>query len=195
MRWIADDGTVYENVIHFQKATDDYGDLGNMTGGFLLRVNGIAARTPEALYQAMRFPHEPTWQREIIDQNSPMMCKRLAHKAGRKEKTRPDWEEVSIAIMRWVLRVKLCLHFERFSALLRGTADRGLVERSAKDKFWGAVETAADTLEGNNQLGRLWMDLRQELRTQPAEVFLSVPPLDIPDFLLYGQAIRLVKRN
>jgi ribA/ribD-fused uncharacterized protein len=143
----------------------------------------------------MRFPHEPTWQREIIDQNSPMMCKRLAHKAGRKEKTRPDWEEVSIGIMRWVLRVKLCLHFERFSALLRGTADRGLVERSAKDKFWGAVETSADTLEGNNQLGRLWMDLRQELRTQPAEVFLSVPPLEIPDFLLYGQTIRLVKRN
>lgn len=195
MRWIAEDGTVYENVVHFQKATDDYGDLANMTGGYLLRVNGIASRTPEALYQAMRFPHEPTWQREIIDQNSPMMCKRLAHKAGRKEASRPDWEEVSIEVMRWVLKVKLCLHYERFAALLRGTADRALVERSAKDVYWSAVETAADTLEGRNQLGLLWMDLRQELRTQPAEMFQTVPPLDIPDFLLYGEPIRLVKRN
>ncbi len=194
MRWIADDGTVHENVIHFQKATDDYGDLGNMTGGFLLRVEKVAIRTPEALYQACRFPHEPEWQREIIDQNSPMMCKRLAHKAGRKEKSRPDWAEVKIAIMRWVLRVKLCLHFERMGPLLRGTAERALVERSPKDRFWGAIEKDADSLEGTNQLGQLWMELRQELRTQPPAAFQSVIPPEIPDFSLCGKPIGLIRR-
>jgi len=195
MRWIADDGTVHENVVHFQKAVDDYGDLANMTGGFVLRVNNVAFRTPEALYQALRFPHRPDWQKEIIDQNSPMMCKRLANKADRKDEGRPDWEAISLDVMRWVLRVKLALHFERFGPLVRGTGDRSLVERSAKDKYWAAVETSADTLEGTNKLGLMWMELRQELRTQPNAVFLSVPPMEIPDFSLYGQPIRLVKPN
>lgn len=195
MRWIADDGTVYDNVIHFQKATDEYGDLANMTGGFLLRVEKVAVRTPEALFQACRFPHEPDWQREILDQNSPMMCKRVADKVGRKEHARPDWPQVNLAVMRWVLRVKLCLHFERIGPLIRGTGDRMLVERSAKDKYWGAVEKDAETLEGANQLGKLWMELREEVRTQPAATFLAVePPADVPDFKLCGRAIGLVRR-
>src|SRR5262249_26652285 len=138
-------------------------------GGYPLRVNGAEVLSSEALYQACRYPHQPDWQREIIGRASPMAAKMASRKDGRRKETRADWEAVQVEVMRWVLRVKLAQHYGALSWPLRGTAGRAIVERSHRDRFWGAVEDEDGRLHGGNQLGRLLMELRELVLTRPRD--------------------------
>ena len=168
----------------FCKTKERYGGLSNMAGGFPLCVNGLRIRTSEALYQACRFPHRPEAQRLIIDQRSPMTAKMESD--PHRHDSRGDWTRVRVPIMRWCLRVKLAQHWDAFGELLRSTDDRPIVELSRKDDFWGASPVDERTLRGVNALGRLLMELRQLVRSEPRENFLLVEPLKIPEFLLDG---------
>ena len=162
-----------------------------MAADFDLVVNGINIFTSEALYQACRFPSRPDVQEIIIAPKSPMRAK-MKGKPYRKTDNRADWDDVCLDIMRWCLRVKLAQNYGSFSTVLRSTGQKPIVEKSHKDRFWGAVPNKEnpDILEGENMLGKLLMELRDELyqSSNPAK-FLTVEPLDIPDFLLYGEPI------
>jgi len=70
--------------------------------------------------------------------------------------------------MRWCIRVKLVQNWRRFSSLLLATGNRPIVEKSWKDSFWGAKPLEDGRLVGRNVLGRLLMELREELR-QPGK--------------------------
>jgi type I restriction enzyme, S subunit len=172
----------------FNKTKERFGGLSNMAGGFPLVVNGVRIRTSEALYQACRFPHMPDLQRQIIDERSPMAAK-MRGKPFRSQ-SRPDWDEVRVALMRWSIRVKLTQNPDRFGAVLEETGDLPIVEHSRRDRFWGAVALNDDELEGQNVLGRLLMELRQEIRQagDPSAILTLAPPA-VPDFTLYGEPI------
>jgi len=160
-----------------------------MASGYPLQINGIRILTSEALYQACRFPHMPEVQREIIRQRSPMTAK-MKSKPHRKD-SRPDWYEVRHKVMRWCLRVKLAQNYEEFGRLLLATCDKPIVEQSRKDDFWGAklADESGDILVGQNVLGRLLMELREKLKDDAAGVLKTLPPLDIPDFMLLGKPV------
>ena len=175
------------DCVVFKKTNERFGGLSNMASGFPLVVNGVHILTSEALYQACRFPHLPNVQRLIISQKSPMTAK-MKSKPHRKD-SRRDWDKVHVAVMRWSLRVKLAQNWQKFSELLLATEDRPIVEESRRDDFWGARLLEDGTLEGRNILGRLLMELREELRRPGKEQMRFVRPPDIPDFLLYGEAI------
>lgn len=86
----------------------------------------------------MRFPHRPDWQKEILDAPHAMQAKMKSKKEGRRTSgSRADWQEVQVAVMRWVLRVKLVGHPREFGRLLRTTMNLPIVERSRKDRYWG----------------------------------------------------------
>ncbi|SDP94515.1 conserved hypothetical protein, ribA/ribD-fused [Rhodoferax sp. OV413] len=172
----------------FRKTAEAFGGLSNMAPGFSVRINGVRILTVEALYQACRFPHLPEVQRKIIEQTSPMTAK-MVGKPYRGD-SRPDWDRVRVKIMRWVLRLKLAMHWTQFSALLLSTGDMSIVEDSRKDDFWGAMPTDAATLVGMNVLGRLLMELREEIK-QGAELRRVEPPA-IPDFLLFDEVMGVV---
>jgi len=174
----------------FRKTSEKFGGLSNMAPGFPLEVEGIRILTAEALYQACRFPQRPEIQRLIIQQRSPMTAK-MKSKPHRTD-TRPDWNRVRVNIMRWCLRVKLAQNWQKFSALLRATGDRPVVEESRKDDFWGAKPVEEEMLIGGNVLGRLLMELREELQDSDIERFKRIEPLSIPQFLLYGEPIGIV---
>jgi hypothetical protein len=93
--------------------------------------------------------------------------------------------------MKWCLRVKLVHNWRKFSDLLLSTGDRPIVEDSRKDGYWGARPQENDTLNGQNVLGRLLMDLREKLREDP-EAFRSIPPLQIRNFCLLGEPIPII---
>lgn len=156
---------------------------------FPVKVNGIDIRTSEALYQACRFPQLPDVQRLIIDQLSPMTAK-MKSKPFR-DQSRPDFDEIRTDVMRWCLKVKLACNRESFSSLLLSTGDLAIVEQSHKDPFWGAIPDG-DKLTGNNTLGNLLTELRNEMRSQPDRISSPVAPLQLNDFLLYGQKIEAV---
>jgi hypothetical protein len=125
----------------------------------------------------------------ILNEGSPMTAK-MRSKPFRKD-SRPDWDDVRVKVMRWCLRVKLVYNWRKFSELLLSTGDRPIVEDSRKDSYWGAMRQDADTLNGQNVLGRLLMELRGRLQEDP-DALRSVPPLQIPNFCLLGEPIPTV---
>jgi ribA/ribD-fused uncharacterized protein len=163
-----------------------------MAAGYPIEISGIRIRTSEALYQACRFPHMPTVQKLIIDEVSPMTAKMRA-KPYRRD-SRPDWDAVRIPIMKWCLRVKLAQNWSTFGSLLLETGDQAIVEDSTKDDFWGAMRDEGGILRGRNVLGRLLMELREKLRTEP-ESLETVESLPLPDFLLLSRPIPIVSRS
>lgn len=176
-----------ESVV-FLKTNESFGGLSNMAGGYPIRVNGIRILTSEALYQACRFPHLPDVQRMIIGENSPMTAK-MRSKPYRKD-SRCDWDHVRVRIMRWCLRMKLASNWSAFSDLLLKTGDRPIVEESRKDDFWGAKGSYdGSLLVGMNVLGRLLMELREQMTELGRDGFLRVELPPVPDFLLLGRPI------
>lgn len=172
----------------FRKTAETFGGLSNMAPGYPVRVNGVRILTVEALYQACRFPHLPEVQKKILDQTSPMTAKMVGKPY--RDDSRPDWDRVRVKIMRWVLRLKLAMHWSKFSELLLSTGNRPIVEDSRKDAFWGAMQTDPQTLVGMNVLGRLLMELREEIKRGGELRRVDVPA--IPDFLLFGEPLEAV---
>jgi len=80
-----------------------------------------------------------------------------------KHLQRADWNDVKVEKMRMIIRAKALQH-EYVRRKLLATGDRELVENSWRDDFWGWGPNRT----GQNMLGRLWMDLRAELRTSLA---------------------------
>lgn len=175
-------------TIIFHKTTAEFGGLSNMAGGYSLNINNIIIPTAEHLYQACRFPQNAELQFSIINEPSPMKAKWIGR--AHIHETRADWDAVRFKIMQWVLEVKLSQNWENFSALLKATKNKPIVELTPKDKIWGAVKDG-DKLVGVNALGRLLMFIRQQY------VFTNlyqrcVEPLNIPDFLFLGHPIEIV---
>ena len=75
----------------------------------------------------------------------------------------PCWTAQRVTAMRWVLRMKREANTAEIDAALARTGDRAIVEVSTRDPWWGA-KPAGDSYRGENVLGRLWMELRQQLR-------------------------------
>ena len=79
----------------------------------------------------------------------------------RKRPLRRDWEVVKDDIMREALRAKFTQH-EDLRIILLETDDAELVEHTKNDSYW------ADGGDGSglNMLGKLLMELRDELKTE-----------------------------
>ena len=76
---------------------------------------------------------------------------------GRQVKLREDWESVKVDIMEMLLRQKFARHALREQLL--NTQDSILINgNNYGDTFWGVCKG-----EGQNQLGRLLMKIRQEI--------------------------------
>ncbi len=174
-------------VVIFRKTNEEFGGLSNMAPGFPIEIDGIHIRTSEALYQACRFPHSEKIQKIIIEQKSPMTAK-MKSKPFRRE-TRGDWMNVRINIMRWCLRVKLACNWDKFKQLLMATENKPIVEESRRDKFWGAIPNGDEILIGQNILGRLLMELREELKNNDISTLEIVEPPPIENFVLLNKKI------
>lgn len=74
---------------------------------------------------------------------------------------RTDWDNVKLDIMRRILRAKADQHEYARRKLLE-TGGRELVEDSWRDDYWGLGPNG----DGQNMLGKLWMEIRAEIRGQ-----------------------------
>jgi type I restriction enzyme, S subunit len=180
-------------AVVFHKTRERWGELSNMASGFPLIVVGSVWPSSEALYQACRFPDLPDVQLLIAQQTSAMAAK-MRSKPHRSA-TREDWTHIRVRVMRWVLRVKLAQHMNTFGNVLLATGDSSIVERSGKDRYWGAIESDDGTLEGENVLGRLLMELREELRTRSRDELSIVTPPRVDHFLLLGRPVGIVRAD
>ena len=117
--------------------------------------------TSEHLYQAAKFAAAPQVQHRIAA--APTAREAAAIGRSTRSGIAPDWNAQRVNAMRWVLRMKREANAAAIDAALARTGDRAIVEVSSRDPWWGA-KPDGDAYRGHNVLGRLWMELRQQLR-------------------------------
>ena len=116
--------------------------------------------TSEHLYQAGKFGAAPDVQQRIA--RAPTAREAAAIGRGTSAGLDPDWNAQRVNVMRWVLRMKREANAAGIDAALAATGSRAIVEVSTRDPWWGAKPAGA-SYRGQNVLGRLWMELRQQL--------------------------------
>jgi ribA/ribD-fused uncharacterized protein len=124
---------------------------------FQLRWADRAFATAEHVYHWEKFRGAPVVQGAILAARSAHEAFRIAR--ANDESRRSDWDVVKVDVMREIIRAKVDQH-EYVRRKLLETGDRELVEDTWRDDFWGAGPDG----RGQNVLGRLWMELRGQLR-------------------------------
>ena len=146
----------------FKKTHEQWGGYSNMASGYPLLINNLNIRSSEALYQALKYTEHPDIQLKILEQTSPMTAKMVAKPF--KNMIRQDFEKKKIIFMKWCVRAKLLNNYDKFSKILLASENRIIVEESRRDNFWGAKRSVNDKLIGINVLGRILIELREELK-------------------------------
>lgn len=126
---------------------------------FTLYWRGIRFDTSEAAYHWEKFPGTPYKAIRAFIRTAPSAHEAFKVAERNREHRRPDWDSVKVDIMREILRAKAGQHDYVRRKLLE-TGERELVENSWRDGFWGWGANR----DGVNMLGRLWMEIRAEIR-------------------------------
>jgi hypothetical protein len=125
---------------------------------FKVEWNGYLFASVEEAYQAASFMgSDEELVEKIKKSHSADEAQRIAY--ANRDKRREDWDDVKISIMEELLRLKIEQNPYVKKKLLQ-TGDYMIVEDSPKDDFWGW----GPNRNGQNNLGKLWMKLREELK-------------------------------
>ncbi len=125
---------------------------------FAVNYNGKVWMTAEHAYQAAKFEDKEVV--ELIHKSlSAHDAKKVAH--AHKEKMNPRWGSVKVSVMENIVRAKIAIHPYVREKLLE-TGSREIMEDSHKDSFWGR----GPDFKGRNELGKVWMRLREELQNK-----------------------------
>lgn len=155
-----------EEYIAFKKVSQPYGWLGNMAP-YAVTYETIEYKTTEALFQALRFKGFPEIQKKIRAEKSPMSAKMVAKS---HIDLIPDYDFCKgqdIENMKLCLKLKVEQHPELVEMLL-ATNNKKLIEDCSSRPHgsglkWGAA-LQEDKWVGENILGVLWEELREELK-------------------------------
>ena len=130
-----------------------YGFLSNFSD-YPVQLDGLTYLNGEAAFQAGKVT---THKERLTFVGIPP---NIAKSKGRKVKLRSDWEAIKVDRMRQVIDAKFS--DPKLAKLLDQTGDAELLEGNTwNDKFWG-VDII--TLQGQNQLGKILMAKREQLR-------------------------------
>lgn len=161
-------------AIEFWSTTGPHGAFSNFSRHPVV-ISNKRYKTTEHYYQSQKFATtDPLYANKIAKATLPKEAARLGRDKKRKL-LRKDWESVKLDVMRRALKAKIEQH-EDVKELLLETGDEKIVETSPYDFFWGA----GDDGSGQNWLGRLWMELRSELRGE-AKPKLKLKPKAEPE--------------
>lgn len=141
----------------------DFYVLSNFSA-FRLNFGSVWHDTSEHAYHWMKFRGaDASVQNAIAHAESAHDAFKLAERY--RDRRRRDWDAVKVDVMRDILRAKADQH-EYVRRKLLDTGDRELIENSWRDDFWGW----GPNRDGRNQLGKLWMEIRAELRSSVKSV-------------------------
>lgn len=128
---------------------------------FAVHWHGRLWMTSEHAYQAAKFlvAQKPKLANEVGNQLSAHDALMTARRLEREGEF-PGWDDsLRISTMAEIVRAKLEQH-AWIQKKLPETGDRVLIEASHKDAFWGWGPNG----DGRNELGKIWMALRADLR-------------------------------
>lgn len=144
------------SALCFRKDTAVFGCFSNFSA-HPVQVDGVVWPTTEHFFQGMKPPqgHEEV-REEVRSCKTPGKAKHL----GRRVPLRDDWDTYRLEVMLTALRAKFSQHPSIGETLLL-TGDRELVEDNKSDAFWGCGANG----KGKNMLGKLLMQVREEMRS------------------------------
>lgn len=129
---------------------------------FTLEWKGVKFDTSEAAYHWEKFPLHSDICSAIRFAPSAHEAFKIAER--NKHLRRPDWDDVKFDIMRDIIRAKVQQHeYVRRKLLVSG--EREIVEDSWRDPVWGW----GPNRDGQNMLGKIWMEVRDELNRARGE--------------------------
>jgi hypothetical protein len=149
-------------TIYFYKVSDSYGCFSNFSP-HPIQVEGLYWQTVEHYYQAQKFvgsENEGLIQ-VIRDVQTPMEAAQIGR--DRTRKLRSDWELVKRQVMWQGVLTKFLTHPD-IQEILLDTGEELLVEDSPTDYYWGCGQDKT----GQNQLGKILMNVRHEIRHRRA---------------------------
>lgn len=118
-----------------------------------IMLDGVIYPSVEHAYQAAKTVNLEE-RRKIRDCDSPGDAKRL----GRTVSIRRDWDYIRLSVMRELLTYKF-KHHPTLAEALKSTGDAELIEGNTwGDTYWGVCNG-----KGDNNLGKLLMEIRAEL--------------------------------
>lgn len=124
-----------------------------------VRYRGRVYKSVEHAFQSQKFPEHPNIQEKIESSSLAADAKRIAKE--NKDQIREDWKIINLQLMHELVKNK----FQQNPVLRRnllGTGYQYLQEGNHwRDDFWGV---RLDTGEGRNNLGKILMRVREELR-------------------------------
>lgn len=139
---------------------------------------GITYPTLEHYYVAMKVKNDQQIDGKYI---TMIDCRELIAKMpdpakvkqfGKIIKLRKDWDDVKLDVMLWGIREKF--KHNDLKELLLSTGDEELVEGNFwHDNFFGVCTCGPCYGEGQNNLGKIIMKVRDELRQQNAKLSLE----------------------
>jgi ribA/ribD-fused uncharacterized protein len=152
-------------ILSFRKVDETLGWLSNMSP-HPVRFRTILYPTCEHFFQCLRFENEGI-RKEILKKNSPMTAKMISKKYKDEMVITPR-SQVDLDLMRTVIRMKMVFYPKLRNELMTQNSDSIIIEDCSKrggesSKFWG-MKLTEDQWEGENWLGRLWMEYRSELQ-------------------------------
>lgn len=118
----------------------------------------VPYKTIEHAYHAQRYI-DPKIVQDIVDNPTPEGAWEVSQKY--KSQQISDFNERKLAVMEELFRVKLDQHPDVRQALL-DSGDALIVKHEPKDSWWGDGPDGS----GRNEMGKLWMRLRDELRNE-----------------------------
>lgn len=179
------DNRGYTDIIKFFGPKDPNFQFSNYAEGYPITIDGVKYPTTEHYYQAQKYIYngntlaDQEYAALIISQSTPNKAKILAtQKPGKqnfawvkplketiqqfagKVHLNPEWDSVKVDVMRKALFAKFSAQNPKLVKMLLATNDALLMEDAPNDSFWGIGKDG----KGQNWLGKLLMERREELR-------------------------------
>src|SRR3989344_5105552 len=128
-----------------------------------IEIDGVVYPTLEHAYQCQRYT-DPKIIEEIRKAHSPVKAWEVSYKYKHLQIPEFKSEEHKLKVMKMLMRLKVEQHEEIHQALL-DSGDSKIIKHIVTyplgDGFWD------DGVDGNglNHIGKLWMEIREEIKT------------------------------
>lgn len=133
-------------------------DVLNPWSAHQVKVWGITFPTVEHAYHYRKFSDRmPALAKKILQAPSPWAAMQIERQY--KTERRKDWEDIKLGVMAELLRAMVAQNDDVRECLL-ATGNKSLVKNSPFDEYWGSGRAG----KGGNQMGKLFMQIREELR-------------------------------
>ncbi len=146
-------------TIFFYKVCEPYGCFSNFSL-HSIQIEGKVWQTSEHYYQAQKFvgTRDQTLCQRIYNAPSPEMAAVIGRNPCHS--VRPDWDAVKLSIMYEAVLTKFMTYGD-LTEILLSTGVQMIIENSPTDFYWGCGSDG----RGQNHLGKILMQIRQEMRS------------------------------